>query len=280
MSAAPSGSSSPGALVSARGVRVTLGGSEILRGIDLDVRAGEVVALLGANGSGKSTLVRSLVGIVPLAEGSVELFGEPLGPRVPWPRLGYVPQRVAAPSGMPSTASEVVASGLLSRTRLRLPRDWRVRSEAALELVGLADRAGSTTSELSGGQQQRVLIARALVREPDLLVLDEPVAGVDAPSQDAFAATMARLVGSGLTVLVVLHELGALAPLVERAVVLRHGRVVHDGAPPRPSASHASASHQHLHPHQPDEVATGPSLGLEDTLYPDRTAGHGSRTDS
>ncbi|WP_435736302.1 metal ABC transporter ATP-binding protein [Cellulosimicrobium sp. PMB13] len=269
-------------LVAARGVHVSLGGSEILRGIDLTLPQGDVVALLGANGSGKSTLVRSLVGIVPLSAGSVELFGAPLGPRVPWRRLGYVPQRVAAPSGMPSTAAEVVASGLLGGGRLRLPRDWRARAVAALDQVGLADRAADSTAELSGGQQQRVLIARALVRRPDLLVLDEPVAGVDKSSQESFAATMTRLVGDGLTVLVVLHELGALAPLIRRAVVLRHGRVVHDGAPPRPSSPHAGATHQHQHPHEPapDGAPAGPTTGLGDTLYPDPAAGHAPRTAS
>ncbi|MTG90181.1 ATP-binding cassette domain-containing protein [Cellulosimicrobium sp. BIT-GX5] len=268
-------------LVAARDVHVTLGGSEILRGIDLSVRAGEVVSLLGANGSGKSTLVRALVGIVPLSRGSVDLFGTPLGPRLPWQRLGYVPQRVSAPSGMPSTAAEVVASGLLGGGRLRLPRGWRARTTEALDLVGLADRADDSIAELSGGQQQRVLIARALVRRPDLLVLDEPVAGVDKPSQEAFAATMTRLVDDGLTVLVVLHELGALAPLVERAVVLRHGRVVHDGAPPRASSTHAGATHQHLHPHEPaDGDNPGPETGLADTLNPDLTAGHAPRTAS
>ncbi len=270
-------------LVAARDVHVTLGGSEILRGIDLTVGVGEVVAVLGANGSGKSTLVRALVGIVPLSRGSVDLFGAPLGPRLPWRRLGYVPQRVAAPSGMPSTASEVVASGLLGGGRLRLPRGWRARTVEALDLVGLADRADDSTAELSGGQQQRVLIARALVRRPDLLVLDEPVAGVDKPSQEAFAATMTRLVGDGLTVLVVLHELGALAPLIERAVVLRHGRVVHDGAPPRASSTHAGATHQHLHPHEPadtDNRTAGPETGLTDTLNPDLAAGHAPRTAS
>jgi zinc transport system ATP-binding protein len=267
-------------LVAARDVRVSLGGSEILRGIDLTVGQGEVVALLGANGSGKSTLVRGIVGVVPLSGGSVELFGAPLGPRVPWRRLGYVPQRVAASSGMPSTAAEVVSSGLLGGGRLRLPRDWRDRVVEALELVGLADRAGDSTAELSGGQQQRVLIARALVRRPDLLVLDEPVAGVDKPSQESFAATMSRLVGQGLTVLVVLHELGALAPVIGRAVVLRHGRVVHDGAPPRPATTHAGATHQHQHPHEPEGAGHGPTTGLVGTLNTDLAAGHGPRTAS
>ncbi|BDZ43229.1 ABC transporter [Paraoerskovia sediminicola] len=222
-------------MISARGVCVRLGASDILHGVDLTVTDGEVVALLGANGSGKSTLVRSLVGVLPLAAGSVELLGSPLGPSVDWERVGYVPQRVSAQSGVPSTAREVVSSGLLHGRRLRLPRGWRTRTDEALELVGLRDRAQDSTSELSGGQQQRVLIARALVRRPDVMILDEPVAGVDQPSQEAFAATMRRLVSQGLTVLVVLHELGELAPLVTRAVVLRHGQVVHDGAPPAAS---------------------------------------------
>ncbi|GII98141.1 zinc transport system ATP-binding protein [Sediminihabitans luteus] len=260
-----SGPSGATPVIDARDVRVTLGASTILRGVDLTVATGEVVALLGANGSGKSTLVRSLVGILPLAGGSVRLLGSPLGNGVPWQRVGYVPQRVSAQSGVPSTAREVVASGLLHGRRLRLPRDWREQADAALDMVGLRDRATDATSELSGGQQQRVLIARALARRPDLMILDEPVAGVDQPSQEAFAATMRRLVEEGLTVLVVLHELGALAPLVTRAVVLRHGKVVHDGAPPAASAAHGHAEHEHLHPHDP--ASTGPlpvqDLGLQ-----------------
>ncbi|CAM3748602.1 metal ABC transporter ATP-binding protein [Isoptericola cucumis] len=235
--------------IEARGLHVRLGASPVLRGVDLTVRRGEVVALLGANGSGKSTLVRTLVGVLPPSAGDVRLLGRPLGDGVPWGRVGYVPQRVSAAAGVPSTAEEVVASGLLHGRRLRLPRGWRARVREALDQVGLADRAHRPTHQLSGGQQQRVLIARALVRRPEVLVLDEPVAGVDRPSQEAFAATMTRLVGDGMTVLVVLHELGELAPLVQRCVVLRHGRVVHDGAPPHPRPGHEDSDHEHVHPH-------------------------------
>lgn len=235
--------------IDARGVVVTLGGSPIVRGVDLAVGEGEVVALLGANGSGKSTLVRSLVGVVPLTSGSVELLGRPLGRRVAWGEIGYVPQRVSAASGVPATASEVVLSGTLHGRRLRPPRDGRARARAALEAVGLAGAADTAVRELSGGQQQRVLIARALVRRPRLLLLDEPVAGVDLPSQQTFADALSDLAAAGTTVLVVLHELGALAPLIGRAVVLRHGAVVHDGAPPAAAPDHAAAGHQHVHPH-------------------------------
>ena len=251
--------------VHAVGLRVSLGGSVILRNVDLTVTRGEVVALLGANGSGKSTLVRALVGAVPLEAGTVELFGRPLGPQVPWQRIGYVPQRVSAASGVPATAAEVVIAGTLHARRLLPPRDARARAAAALDQVGLAAALDRPVRELSGGQQQRVLIARALVREPELLVLDEPVAGVDLPSQRVFADALTRLIDRGTTVVVVLHELGAIAPLIQRTVVLRHGAVAHDGAPPAPSPDHAAADHVHLHPHDGDE---GPVAAAEPGLAP------------
>jgi zinc transport system ATP-binding protein len=122
---------------------------------------------------------------------------------------------------------------------------------AALADVGLTDRASDPVGTLSGGQQQRVLIARALAGAPDLLVLDEPTAGVDAASQEAFAAALKRFVSDGGTVLLVAHELGPIAPLVSRAVVVHHGEIVHDGAPPEPAGLHAGPDHDHVHPHAP-----------------------------
>jgi zinc transport system ATP-binding protein len=248
-------------VVEARGVTVRLGQADIVRGVDLTIDAGEMVALMGANGSGKSTLVRALVGALPLERGTIRLFGAELGRHgsgVPWHRIGYVPQRISVGGGVPATALEVVTSGLLFRGRLRPPRGAAARALGALEQVGLGERAHSSVRDLSGGQQQRVLIARALVRDPDLLVLDEPVAGVDQPSQAAFARTVEGLAGRGLTVLTVLHELGTFAPLVGRAVVLQHGRVVHDGAPLPPAPGHDAADHVHVHPHEP-EARPGPA---------------------
>ncbi|WP_285776515.1 metal ABC transporter ATP-binding protein [Microtetraspora sp. NBRC 13810] len=233
------------------GGRVELEGRSVLRGIDLSVSAGEVVAVLGANGSGKSTLVRALLGLIPLTGGGTELYGRQPARFREWWRIGYVPQRLSVGGGVPSTIREVVASGRIARQRRLRPTSAADRDAVAraLATVGLADRAGDSVHELSGGQQQRVLIARALAGEPDTFVMDEPTAGVDAESQRLLAGTLTTLVAAGSTVLLVAHELGPLESLVRRAVVLRDGVVVHDGAPPPAVGAHALPGHDHVHPH-------------------------------
>ncbi|SCL67930.1 zinc transport system ATP-binding protein [Micromonospora citrea] len=232
-------------------------GRPVLRDVSLTVTAGEVVAVLGANGSGKSTLIRAALGLVPLSSGSVTLFDRPLRRFRQWHRIGYVPQRLGAGSGVPATVREVVASGRLARRGVLRPpgRADRAAVDAALESVGLADRARDPVATLSGGQQQRTLIARALAGQPELLVLDEPTAGVDAASQEAFAGALRDFVADGGTVLLVAHELGPLRPLISRAVVVHQGGICHDGAVPEPAGHHAEPDHDHVHPHGPDEPA-------------------------
>ncbi|OON80965.1 ABC transporter [Streptomyces tsukubensis] len=252
-SAAPS---SQETVVSLTGAGASLGSRPVLRGVDLAVRRGEVVALLGANGSGKSTAIRTVVGQVPLDSGEVSLFGTPLKSFRDWARVGYVPQRTTAASGVPATVREVVSSGRLARTRLGLPRRAdRAAVDRALELVGMGGRAKDSVNALSGGQHQRVLIARALAGEPELLIMDEPMAGVDLASQQVLAGTLREQVAAGVTVLLVLHELGALEPLIDRAVVLRDGCVQHDGPPPKAVGQHALPGHDHVHPHADGEPA-------------------------
>ncbi|OXY94366.1 metal ABC transporter ATP-binding protein [Streptomyces diastatochromogenes] len=244
-----------------RGVTAELGSRPVLRGIDLTVRSGEVVALLGANGSGKSTAVRSIIGQVPVSGGTIELFGTPRRGFRDWARVGYVPQRTTAAGGVPATVTEIVSSGRLARTRFGVFRKAdRAAVQRALELVGMADRAKDSVTALSGGQHQRVLIARALVAEPQLLIMDEPMAGVDLASQEVLARTLREQVAAGTTVLLVLHELGPLEPLIDRAVVLRDGCVLHDGPPPRAVGQHALPGHDHVHPHAPagaEPIRTG-----------------------
>ncbi len=240
------------------GVSVAIGGRPILRDVDLTVRTGDTVTLLGPNGSGKSTLVRAVTGLLPVARGTVRLFGTALPDFSDWRRIGFVPQRSTATGGVPSTVREVVASGRVGRRRLFAPTSAADRRAvaSALEVVGLADRASLGVSQLSGGQQQRVLIARALAGEPDLLVLDEPTAGVDLPNQQALADALGRLKARGATILLVAHEIGPMMPLIDRTVVMRDGRVAYDGPPlTQEVASHTHHDHDHeppgTHDHAP-----------------------------
>jgi zinc transport system ATP-binding protein len=223
----------PASVVRTESLLVELGGLPILREVSIDIRRGDITALMGGNGSGKTTLVRALLGLTPHQGGQVELFGVPDTEFRDWNRVGYVPQRGTV-NIKQATVAEVVATGRLSVRPPFAPasKTDRRRVAQALEQVHLADRMHRPFVDLSGGQQQRVLIARALVGEAELLVLDEPFAGVDLGVQDSLAALIGELNQRGTTVLVVLHETGALTPLLTNAIVLREGRVIHVGTPP------------------------------------------------
>ena len=237
-------------------------GRAVVRGLDLTIEPGEVLGILGANGSGKSTTIRGLLGLTPILAGEVRLFGTPRGQFHDWARIGYVPQRHTVAGGIPSTVGEVVASGRLTRLR-----PWRRSGAAdrtavadAIAVVGLAGQERTTMTSLSGGQQRRVLIARALATRPDLLVLDEPTAGVDRANQEALASALAALVEQGTTIVLITHELGPVEPLITRAVVLREGEVVHDGPPLQDEHHHHHDDDWH-HTHG-DEPVRRPDLGL------------------
>lgn len=209
------------------------GGRPFAEDIDLTIRPGEVVALLGPNGSGKSTVVRGLLGLTEHLSGTVEVLGTPLAGLTDRSRIGYVPQRHTLSNSVRSTVREVIATGQLAsrpwwRRATRADRDL-VREAA--DTVGLADRIGSDVATLSGGQQRRVLIARALASRPDVLLMDEPTAGVDAANQDVLATVMRRLAAMGVTMVIVTHELTALRGIVDRIVELDNGHISFDGTP-------------------------------------------------
>jgi zinc transport system ATP-binding protein len=232
-----------GAVLAADGVRVAYAGDVVLDGVTLAVGPGEFVALVGPNGAGKSTLLRALLGLRRPDAGTVRLLGtapDRLADR--W-RVGFVPQRSTVSPDLPATVREVVGTGLLAR------RGWWRRPTAAdrravdhaLESVDLAALGHRRVAELSGGQQQRVLIAKALASVPELLVLDEPVAGVDAGSQRRFRDALVHLVRDhGAAVFLVSHELGAVADDLDRVLVLRSGRVAFDGRPSELAATGVS----------------------------------------
>lgn len=222
----------------------------VVSDLSLTVHPGEVVAVLGPNGSGKSTLVRGLLGLVEQRGGEVLLFGTPRERFREHTRIGYVPQRHSLSASVRATVSEIVAVGRLPhrpwwKPASRADREVVARSVAA---VGLGDRAHEEVAALSGGQQRRVLIARALAAQPDLLVMDEPTAGVDHASQDALARVLHDLAADGTSMLVVTHELDALRDVVTRIVCLEAGAVDFDGTPAEYAAhlaDHAAGSGHH-----------------------------------
>ncbi len=249
-----------------RGLEVDLSGRPVLRGVDLEVGDGEIVALLGANGSGKSTLVRAAVGLIPAGGGAVELFGASPTRLSDRRRLGYVPQRTTAQPSVSATIDEVVMSGRLASRRfigLASRADRRAVS-TAIAAVQLQDQRKRRVNELSGGQQQRTLIARALAAEPDILVMDEPTAGVDVESSARLARVLRQFVTAGGAVLLVEHELGPLRSEIDRVVVLDHGLITFSGAPSKlPLDAHG---HVHLHPHvhtsAPQDLRPVPAEGV------------------
>lgn len=210
-------------------VDVVLSGVPIVRHATFEIAQGQTVAITGNNGSGKTTLMRALLGLVP-HHGTIRLFGTELGRFRDWRRIGYVPQRSSI-LVQQATAREVVATGRLGLRRPLWPASSTDREavSAALREVGMSDRAAAPFVRLSGGQQQRVLIARALAGEADLMVWDEPLAGVDQLTQNVLAEVVDGLRRQGRTVLMVLHEPGPLEPLIDRALTLADGRLVADG---------------------------------------------------
>lgn len=230
------------ALLSADGITAGYGREPVIEDVSLEIRPGEFVALVGPNGSGKSTLLHVLLGTIEPSAGTVRLFGEaPDRFHARW-RLGFVPQRPTLESEVPATVREIVSPGTLRQ------RGWWRRQSAtdrtaidhAISSVGLAEVADLPLNELSVGQQQRAFIARAFASEPDLLVLDEPIAGVDRASQRRFRESLVHLQREhGAGVLLVSHELSAVSDVIDRVIVLKR-RVLFDGSPAELASSGVS----------------------------------------
>lgn len=248
-------SDNPAYPVSFRDLIVAYGSNVILHGVSATIKPGSCVAIVGGNASGKSTLIKSLLGIAPITQGTAHLFGVPVSrsnegsTKFPWDKIGYVPQRVTVGGGINSTVTEVVETGLLGPRQWWLPRGGKMRVMEAIERVGLSYRRNDAFRVLSGGQQQRVLIARALVRHPDLLLLDEPLTGLDSHNRRTLAEVVSEYKGEGKTSLIVLHELGELAPLIDRELQISAGHIVYDG-PCIHDIHDEVQPHHHSQPHE------------------------------
>jgi zinc transport system ATP-binding protein len=241
----------PSALLSGRNVTIVKGGRKLISGIDIALRSAEIVTLIGPNGAGKTTLVRALLGLEPLETGTVT--------RQPGLIVGYVPQRFDIDRTIPLTVSRFLNLGLR-----KSPRELT----AALDDVGAARLENSQVAELSGGELQRVILARALLRNPHLLVLDEPARGVDHIGEADLYALIARLRDTrGFGVLLVSHDLHIVMANADRVVCI-NGHVCCSGRPDTvaqhpeyarlfgPQAARAFAVYTHHHDHDHDMAGT------------------------
>jgi ABC-type Mn2+/Zn2+ transport system ATPase subunit len=211
------------ALIEAEGLAAGYGGPPAIAGVTFRLGAGERLALLGPNGGGKTTLLRALLGELRPVAGALRVAGA----------CGVVPQTERSRLDYPVSALDVAVMGTLARLPWwrRPGRAERRAAAAALERVGLADLAGETFGELSGGQRQRVLIARALVQEARVLLLDEPFSGLDRPSSEGLEALIGELAGEGRAVVLATHDLEQAGRCDE--VLCINGRQIACGQPER-----------------------------------------------
>jgi zinc/manganese transport system ATP-binding protein len=221
----------PGVLVSFSGMSCGYDGPPVLRGVDLSIRRGAFVGIVGPSGAGKTTLLRSIVGAVPRVEGRIEVDGRPVR-HGGVGGVGWVPQLETVDWTFPATVREVVLMGAWAerRWRARASADERRRVEAILDRLGIAGLAGRHIRELSGGQQQRVFLARALISDPVLLLLDEPTSGVDLKTRDDILHLLADLNADGITIVLTTHELNTVAAHLPWVVCV-NGAIVAEGDP-------------------------------------------------
>jgi iron complex transport system ATP-binding protein len=220
-------------LLEAHGVEVEIGGTAILRGADLELKAGELTAVVGPNGAGKSTLVRAVSGLQKMAAGSARWQGREVGEmrgRELAELRAFVPQRMPVPAGI--TVKEAVTIGRSARLRplRRLTGEDHEGIAGAMERARVTQFAERTLTTLSGGELQRVQIAIGLAQEAPVLIADEPTSQLDLGATIGVASLLRGLVGEGLAVLLVVHDLALAAAIADTVVVVSEGRTVASGA--------------------------------------------------
>ncbi|MGH2349648.1 MAG: metal ABC transporter ATP-binding protein [bacterium] len=231
----PAASAAPDAVVAeVEHICADYGAERILDHVSLQVRRGDFLGIIGPNGSGKTTLLRVMLGLLRPSCGHVRLFGQDIREFRDWRRIGYVSQKaVAFETRFPASVFEVVLSGRSGRAGLgrRFDGGDRAAAQAALATVGMGEYGDRLVGRLSAGQQQRVFIARALVHDPELLLLDEPTVGVDVDAQEQFYSLLRALNrDAGKTLVLVSHDIGVVAEEVTQLACLNR-RLIFHGSP-------------------------------------------------
>lgn len=231
----------------------------VLEDVSVTINRGDFVGLIGPNGSGKSTLLKIILGLLEPKKGEVYLFGEPIKKFNHWEKIGFVSQKANSfNSGFPATVFEVVSMGLFGKIGLFrfLNREHKKKIENVIEQVGLSDFSDKNIGDLSGGQQQRAFIARALVSDPELLILDEPTVGVDTNNVHQFYELLKGLnEKANITLLLVSHDIGTMINYVTDVACLNRRLHFHGGkddflADHKLSSFHGQDIHLLAHDHK------------------------------
>lgn len=217
-------------IIQATNLTFVRNGEEIIHHFTFDVHAGDYVGIIGPNGGGKTTLVRLLLGLLTPTQGQIKMLGGSPTDRVVRKQIGYVAQKGGTLEALfPASVEEVIRSGRMAHTGLfgRIkPKDEKA-IQHAIDTMNIRPLLSRHMSKLSGGERQKVLLARALVGEPKILFLDEPLDGLDPASREEFYASLRRLNKEGMTILSVSHDVHAMAQEARSAICLKHQLVCH-----------------------------------------------------
>ena len=220
-------------VLATEGLTFQYNSTEILADISFRLQAGDYLGLVGPNGSGKTTLIKLILGLLQPSKGEITLFGANLIDFKDWRKVGYLPQKINSFNPhFPATVREIVSLGLLSTKRFprRIKRNDDMAINNALELVDIIDIKTELIGELSGGQQQRVLIAKALVSEPELIILDEPTTALDPEAREKFFGTLKDLnENRKVTIIIITHDIGTIGKYASRLLYLDKRLIFYGG---------------------------------------------------
>jgi zinc transport system ATP-binding protein len=211
-------------IVSVKKLFVRVGAMSVLEDIDIEINPGDYIGLAGPNGAGKSTFIKAILGLLPREKGFVELFGEPVEKFFQWQKVGYLPQRAISYNPLfPATVEEVIQTGLLAGKKIPkfFSKEDAERLSHVLNMLKIGPLKHRLISELSGGQQQKVFFARAIVSQPDLLVLDEPNTALDPQSRELFYQLLQRLNEENhTTIILISHDIASIGQYASKLLYL------------------------------------------------------------
>jgi zinc transport system ATP-binding protein len=199
-------------IISVKNLSVKYNASTVFNDVSFEIQQGDYVALSGPNGSGKTTLIKTILGLIAPAKGEIFLFNTPIAEFNDWGRIGYVPQSISFNLNFPATVEEVIAMGLIPKIPFprRITKSYRSSVQRVLSLMDISNLNKKGIGELSGGQLQRVIIARALINEPDLLVLDEPITALDPETRERFFSILSDInKNKKVTIILITHDMGS-----------------------------------------------------------------------